>query len=50
MLFYKIQEQSGKIMEMVRVDIRKTVGEYSSEIMNLKLTNFLGRKPYEQVI
>ena len=42
-------EQPGKILEMIRVDMRGVVGEYLSEIMRLELTRFLGRKPYERV-
>ncbi len=48
-VFKEIQEQPGKILEMIRVDMRGVVGEYLSEIMRLELTRFLGRKPYERV-
>src|SRR3972149_8835543 len=48
-VFKEIQEQPGKIMEMIRVDMRGVVGEYLSEIMRLELSRFLGRKPYERV-
>jgi len=47
-VFKEIQEQPGKILEMVRVDMREAVGEYLSEIMRLELTRFLGRQPYER--
>lgn len=48
-VFKEIQEQPGKIMEMIRVDMRGVVGEYLSQIMRLEFTRFLGRKPYERV-
>jgi len=47
-VFKELQEQPGKIMEMIRVNIRDGVGEYLSELMRLELTRFLGRKPYER--
>jgi putative transposase len=47
-VFKEIQGQPGKILEMVRVDMREAVGDYLSEIMRLELTRFLGRKPYER--
>jgi putative transposase len=48
-VFKEIQEQPGKIMEMIRVDMRGVVGEYLSKLMRLELTRFLGRKLYERV-
>ncbi len=48
-VFKEIQEQPGKIMEMIRVDMQGVVGKYLSELMRLELTRFLGRKPYERV-
>jgi len=33
---------------MIRFDIRETVGEYLTAMMNAKLTHFLERKPYER--
>jgi putative transposase len=33
---------------MVRFDIRETVGEYLTAMMNAELTHFLGRAPYER--
>ena len=48
-VFKEIQEQPGKILEMVRADMPKVVGEYLSEIMQVELTRFLGRKPYERM-
>ncbi len=48
-VFKEIQEQPGKILEMVRTDMPKAIGGYLSEVMQLELTRFLGRKPYERV-
>ena len=48
-VFKEIQEQPGKILEMVRADMPKAVGGYLSELMQLELTRFLGRTPYERV-
>ncbi len=48
-VFKEIQEQPGKILEMIRVNIGEGVGEYLSELMRMELTRFLGRKPYERV-
>ena len=48
-IFKEIQEQPDKIFEMIRVDIRQSVGEYLSEFMEMELTRFLGRAPYERI-
>jgi len=47
-IFKEIQEQPGKILEMVKADMPQAVGGYLSEIMRLELTKFLGRQPYER--
>ncbi len=49
-VFKEIQAQPGKILEMVRADMPKVVGGYLSEIMQVELTRFLGRKPYERIV
>jgi putative transposase len=33
---------------MIRVDLRESVGRYLSEMMNVELSDFLGREPYER--
>ena len=38
-VFKEIQEQPGKILEIVRVDMREAVGEYLGAIM-MELTRF----------
>jgi putative transposase len=46
-LFKEIQGQPDKLFEMIRVDIREGVGDYLSKLMDLELTQFLGRERYE---
>ena len=43
----EIQTKPEQIFEMIRVDIRKNVGAYLSELMDTELTGFLGRDRYE---
>lgn len=40
---------SQQLYEMIRVDIRKTIGQYLSGLMDAELSHFLGRKPYERI-
>jgi putative transposase len=47
-IFKEIQEQPEKLYEMIRSDIRETIGEYLSGLMDAELTHFLGRKRYER--
>jgi len=47
-IFKEIQEQPEKLFEMIRFDIRETVGQYLTAMMNAELTHFLGRAPYER--
>jgi putative transposase len=46
-IFKEIQEQPEKIFDMIRVEIRESVGEYLSQLMDIELTRFLGRERYE---
>lgn len=46
--FKEIQKQPEKLFEMIRLDIRETVGQYLTSLMNAELTDFLGRQPYER--
>ncbi len=48
-IFKEINEQPEQLYEMIRVDIRETVGQYLSGLMDAELTHFLGRKPYERM-
>jgi putative transposase len=45
----EIKKQPGKILEMVKTEVPKVTGDYLSEIMQVELTRFLGRQPYEIV-
>ena len=47
-IFKEIKEQPEQIFEMIRSDIRDTIGTYLSELMDAELTHFLGRKHYER--
>ena len=47
-IFKEIQEQPEQLFEMMRLDIKKTVGQYLTALMNAELTYFLGREPYER--
>jgi putative transposase len=46
-IFKELQEKPEKLFEMIRVDIRESVGEYLSELMDVERTQFLGRERYE---
>ena len=48
-VFKEIQEQPGRILEMVKADMPKAIGEYLSEVMKVELTHYLGRLPYERI-
>lgn len=47
-IFKEIKEQPEKLYEMIRADIKTTIGQYLSELMDAELTYFLGRKRYER--
>jgi putative transposase len=47
-IFKEIQNQPERLFEMIRFDIRETVGQYLTAMMNAELSHFLGRGPYEQ--
>jgi putative transposase len=47
-IFKEIQEQPEHLFEMMRLDIKKTVGQYLTALMNAELTHFLGRESYER--
>ena len=48
-IFKEIQKQPEQLFEMLRMDIRETVGQYLTDLMNQVLTHFLGRGPYKRV-
>jgi len=47
-LFKEIQTQPEQLFDIIRTDIRQSVGQYLSEMMQVELTQFLGREPYER--
>ena len=47
-IFKEIQAQPEKFFEMIRLDIRETVGKYLTGLMHAELTHFLGREHYER--
>ena len=48
-IFKEIQQQPENIFEMIRVEIKESVGQYRSKLMDLERTEFLGRQWYEHV-
>jgi putative transposase len=48
-LINEIRKDPGDLFEMIRTDVRQSVGHYLSELMDTELTGFLGRKRYERI-
>lgn len=48
-LIKEIRQQPDGLFEMIRADVKETVGAYLSELMETELTAFLGRGRYERV-
>ena len=48
-LFKEIQKQPEQLFEMIRADVKETVGQYLTSLMNAELTHFLGRDLYERI-
>ena len=48
-IFKEIKEQPEQLYEMIRADIKETIGQYLSNLMDVELTHFLGRKRYERL-
>ena len=48
-IFKEIQKGPEKLFKMIRVEMKETVGEYLSKLMDAELTLFLGRDRYERV-
>jgi len=46
--FNGIQKQPEILFDMIRDDVRQTVGQYLSSLMDMELSEFLGRKRYER--
>jgi putative transposase len=47
-IFKEMEKKPERLFEMIRVDVRESVGQYLSELMNKELSHFLGREPYER--
>jgi len=47
-LINEIKEQPENLFEMIRADVKETVGEYLSGLMQGELSDFLGRDRYER--
>jgi len=48
-LIKQIREQPEGLFEMIRANVKETVGQYLSGLMDVELTEFLGRGHYERV-
>lgn len=48
-LINEIRHQPDSLFEMVRANVKKSVGQYLSELMDTELTGFLGRDRYVRV-
>lgn len=48
-LINEIRKQPENLFEMIRTDVKQTVGRYMSELMDVELTGFLGRNRYERI-
>ena len=48
-LIKQIRKQPEGLFEMIRANVKETVGQYLSELMDVELTQFLGRERYERV-
>jgi len=44
-----IRKQPQDLFEMIRADVKDSVGRYMSELMDTEMTDFLGRKRYERM-
>jgi transposase-like protein len=49
-IFKEIQEQPEQLFKMIRADIRQTVGQYLTTMMNYELTQFLGKDLYQRSV
>jgi putative transposase len=48
-LINEIRKQPENLFEMIRADVKQSVSQYMSELMEVELTNFLGRERYQRV-
>ena len=47
-LINQIRHEPGNLFEMIRTNVQETVGQYLSQLMDVELTEFLGRDRYER--
>ena len=47
-LIKQMHEQPENLFEMIRVNVKETVGHYLSELMDAEMTHYLGRDRYER--
>lgn len=47
-VFKAIQARPEGLFEMIRVEVRESIGQYLSELMKVELSQLLGREPYER--
>jgi transposase-like protein len=47
-LINQIRHEPGNLFEMIRTNVQETVGQYLSLLMDVELTEFLGRGRYER--
>lgn len=48
-LINEIRNQPENLFEMIRADVKQSVSRYMSELMDVELTDFLGRQRYERI-
>jgi putative transposase len=48
-LINQIREQPNDLFDMIRSDVKDSVGQYISELMDVELTEYLGRNRYERI-
>ena len=47
-IFKEIRERPEEPFEMIRADIRQSVGDYLSSMMGVELSHFLGQGRYQR--
>jgi hypothetical protein len=47
-LINQVRHEPESLFEMIRTNVQETVGHYLSTLMDVELTEFLGRKRYER--
>ena len=48
-LINEIRQEPETLFEVIRTNVKESVGQYLSELMETELTGFLGRGPYERL-